>query len=453
MNSPPVQYARRLGLFSGIMMVIGGIIGAGIFRNPAEVARRVVSTELTLAVWILGGGIALIGAFCYGELGSRNPKAGGGYVYLRDAFGELPAFLYAWSLLLIIATGAIAGVAVTFADYTINLFGLPAGSTVPLAVTAIVLLSGINYIGVKPGAVTQNVFTVLKLVPLALLIGAGIFFARGGDAAPLLNDSGAVTTAPAGFAAIAVAVGWALVPVLFSYGGWQQTNFVGEEIIDAPRNLPRALLFGVIAVVVVYVLANVAYIRALGIDGLAASTAPAADAMRSTLGPSGGTIIAAGIAISTFGFLNLVILVSPRVYQTMAADGLFFPQMAKLHPRYRTPAAAILFQAVWATGLTLTGKYGDLVDYVVFGDWIFFGLTVATLYVFRARDRARGIDPAPAGRFRALGYPITPALFILAAAYVVVSSVRSNPGNALKGAALIAVGIPVFLFWKSRKTA
>lgn len=448
MTSTPVQYARRLGLFSGIMMVIGGIIGAGIFRNPAEVARRVVSTQLTLSVWILGGVIALIGAFCYGELGNRNPRAGGGYVYLRDAFGEMPAFLYAWSLLLIIATGAIAGVAVTFADYTINLFGLPAGSTVPLAVAAIVLLSGINYIGVKPGAITQNVFTLLKLVPLALLIGVGIFFARGSEVAVASQ-----AVPPSGVGAITIAIGWALVPVLFSYGGWQQTNFVGEEIIDAPRNLPRALLLGVIAVVAVYVLANVAYIRALGVGGLAASTAPAADAMRAALGPAGGTIIAAGIAISTFGFLNLVILVSPRVYQTMAADGLFFPQMAKLHPRYRTPAAAIVFQAAWAIGLTLTGKYGDLVDYVVFGDWIFFGMTVATIYVFRARDRARGIDPAPAGSFRAWGYPVTPALFVLASAYVVVSSIRSNPGNALKGAALIAIGIPVFLFWKSRKPA
>jgi APA family basic amino acid/polyamine antiporter len=430
------------------MMVIGGIIGAGIFRNPAEVARRLVSSELTLSVWILGGVIALIGAFCYGELGNRNPRAGGGYVYLRDAFGEMPAFLYAWSLLLIIATGAIAGVAVTFADYTINLFGLPPGSTVPLAITAIVLLSGINYIGVKPGAITQNVFTVLKLVPLALLIGVGIFFARGGEAAVASQ-----AVPPSGLGPITIAIGWALVPVLFSYGGWQQTNFVGEEIIDAPKNLPRALLLGVKAVVAVYVLANEAYIRALGVGGLAASTAPAADAMRAALGPAGGTIIAAGIAISTFGFLNLVILVSPRVYQTMAADGLFFPRMARLHPRYRTPAAAIVFQAVWAIGLTLTGKYGDLVDYVVFGDWIFFGMTVATIYVFRSRDRARGIDPAPAGSFRAWGYPVTPALFVLAAAYVVVSSIRSNPGNALKGAALIAIGIPVFLFWKSRKPA
>ncbi|MEO8200727.1 MAG: amino acid permease [Gemmatimonadota bacterium] len=447
MNSTKVTYARRLGLFSGTMVVIGGIIGAGIFRNPAEVAARVVTPSLTLLVWVIGGIIALIGAFCYGELGARNPQAGGGYVYLRDAFGELPAFLYAWSLLLIIATGAIAGVAVTFANYTVALFGLPETSTVPLAIGAILLLSTINYLGVKPGAITQNIFTILKLVPLIVLIVAGLFLT--GATGPVVSTSS--LPAPSGAVGIVVAIGWALVPILFSYGGWQQANFIGEEIIDAPRNLPRAILLGVITVVAVYLLANVAYLRTLGVDGLARSTAPAADAMRLTLGPVGGTLIAAGIAVSTFGFLNLVILVSPRVYQTMANDGLFFPQIARLHPKYRTPTAAIIFQAAWAVMLTLTRTYGSLVDYVVFGDWIFFGLTAATLYVFRARDRARGVDPAPRGRFSAIGYPVTPALFVLAAAYVVISSIWSNPGNAIKGAGLIALGVPVFLFWKSRR--
>jgi basic amino acid/polyamine antiporter, APA family len=446
-SSSSVGYARRLGLFSGIMVVIGGIIGSGIFRNPAEVAKVVGTSGLTLTAWVIGGIIALIGAFCFGELGARNPEAGGSYVYLRDGFGELIAFLYAWSLLLIIATGAIAGVAVTFADYTITLLDLPSNLTVPLAVGAIVLLSGINYIGVKSGAITQNIFTLLKLIPLAVLIGAGILLARGDPVvAPAL-------AAPQGTGGIIAAIGLALVPILFSYGGWQQANMIGEEIIDAPRNLPRAILLGVIAVVAIYVLANVAYIRTLGVNGLAATPTPAADAMTRVLGPAGGTLIAAGIAVSTFGFLNLVILVSPRVYQTMAADGLFFPQIARLHPRHQTPAAAIIFQAIWAIGLTLTGKYGDLVAYVVFGDWIFFGLTVATLYVFRARDQRTGIDPTPAGAFRAWGYPVTPALFIFAALYVVISSVRANPANTLKGAALIALGIPVFLFWKRRRGA
>lgn len=443
--SSSVVYARRLGLFSGTMVVIGGIIGAGIFRNPAEVARRVLSSELILLVWVMGGVIALLGAFCYGELGARMPRAGGGYVYLRDAFGELPAFLYAWTLLLVIATGAIAGVAVTFANYAVALSGVSERLTLPFAVGAILVLTAINYVGVRPGAITQNIFTVLKLIPLVILIAAGVFYSPAAAAPPV-----AAAEAGGAFHLIGI-VGWALVPILFSYGGWQQANYIGEEIIDAPRNLPRAILLGVVGVVAVYVLANIAYLHALGPVGLAASTAPAADAMTRVLGPAGGTLIAAGIAVSTFGFLNLVILVTPRVYQTMASDGLFFPAIARLHPRFRTPGGALLFQAGWAIILTLTGSYGDLVDYVTFGDWIFFGLTAATLYVYRRRDRQAGIDPAPAGVFRAFGYPATPVIFIAAAAYVVVSSVVSNPVNTLKGAVLILLGVPVFGFWKSRR--
>src|SRR2546430_2723409 len=296
-------YARRLGLFSGTMAVVGGVIGGGIFRTPAVVAERVGSAGLALSAWLLGGAVALIGAFCYGELGQRRPRAGGGYVYLRETWGPLPAFLYGWTLLLVIATGAIAAVAVTFANYALALAGLPQRLTVPLAVGAIVLVSGINYVGVRPAAVTQNVFTVLKLVALAALIAAGL------------------------------------------------------------------------------------------------------------------TWIAGGVAVATFGFLTLVILVTPRVLQAMAADGLFFPRLAELHPVYRTPAAAILVQAGWAVVLTVSGTFGQLVDYVAFGDWIFFGLTVAGLFIYRARDRSGG-HPAPAAAFRVPGYPWTPWLFVLAAAYV-----------------------------------
>src|SRR2546425_8521252 len=341
-------YARRLGLFSGTMAVVGGIIGGGIFRTPAVVAERVGSAGLALSAWVLGGVVALIGAFCYGELGQRRPRAGGGYVYLRETWGPLPAFLYGWTLLLVIATGAIAAVAVTFANYALALAGLPQRLTVPLAVGAIVLVSGINYVGVRPAAVTQNVFTVLKLVALAALIAAGLL------AAPSTALYGPLppSTAPAGGWEVGVAVGAALVPILFTYGGWQQTNFIAEEIIDAERNLPRALVTGVAGVVVVYVLANVAYLRVLGPAGLAASTAPAADVMRALLGPAGGKLIAAGIAVSTFGFLNLVILVTPRVLQAMAADGGFFPRLAELHPLHRTPAPPIVAQAGGAHVLT-----------------------------------------------------------------------------------------------------
>lgn len=460
-------YARRLGLFSSTMLVVGGIIGSGIFLNPSIVAQRVGSARLTLLAWVLGALIALAGALCFGELGSRRPRAGGGYAYLRDAFGPLPAFLYGWALLLVMATGAIAAVAVTFARYAVALAGLPAGVEVPLAIGAILLLSAVNYVGVRPGAIVQNVFTVLKLAALAALIVAGLAAAGAGSAATSGAATAAVGSEPEGALAVVRALGAALVPVLFAYGGWQQSAFVAEEIIAPERNLPRAMLCGVGIVVAVYLLANVTYLAALGAPGLAASEAPAADTMRRLAGPLGASLISAGIAISTFGFLNLVILVSPRVYRTMAEDGSFTPHLARLHPRFRTPGAAIVFQCAWAVVLTLSGSYGALLDWVVFGDWIFFGLAVATLFVYRRRERAGQADgqaganapTVPAGAaaahtgYRAWGYPVTPALFVAAAAVVVVSSVLSNPLNALYGTALLLAGIPVFLFWRRRARA
>jgi APA family basic amino acid/polyamine antiporter len=310
-----------------------------------------------------------------------------------------------------------------------------------LATGAILILSAINYLGVRPGALTQNVLTVLKLGALAVLIVTGLALSTGPPVTGQLE--------PLAGRGVLLAVGAALVPVLFAFGGWQQTNFVAEELIDPERNLPRALLAGVCIVVAVYLLSNLAYLRTLGIAGLARSNAPAADAMFALLGAAGRTLIAAGIAVSTFGFLNLVILVSPRVYQAMARDGLFFPSLARLHPRYRTPSAAILFQGVWAILLTLSGRYGDLLDYVVFGDWIFFGATAATLFIYRARER-RTADSGPL-RFRMPGYPVLPIIFILAALYVVAGSIASNPASAIRGTGLIALGVPVFLFWQRRK--
>jgi APA family basic amino acid/polyamine antiporter len=239
----------------------------------------------------------------------------------------------------------------------------------------------------------------------------------------------------------------ALVPVLFSYGGWQQTNFVAAEMRDPEKTLPRALVLGVLIVVAVYLGANIAYLRALGVDGLAASNAPAADLMAMVAGEGGRRLIAAGIAASTFGFLNLVILVSPRVYQAMAHDGLFFSGFAKLHPTFRTPVLAIGFQAVVAALLIYTGGYGQLLDWVVFADWIFFGTTALTLVVFRRRDAKAGVTDSG---FRAPFYPASVALFFAAALYVVFGSIASNPWNAVRGMLLLAAGVPVYLFWRSR---
>ncbi len=442
---PTVTYARGLGLFSGTMAVIGGIIGSGIFMNPSVVAARVGTAPLTLLAWILGGVVALLGAFIFGELAARVPRVGGGYAYLRDAFGPLPAFLYAWALLLIMATGAIAAVAFTFASYAGAVFGLPPRALPYVAAGAIIVLTALNYVGVRPAAWTQNIFTVLKLAALAILIVAGLVLTP--HAAPAVSAS-LPASRPVGIPAVFLALATAFVPVLFAYGGWQQTNFIAEELVQPERNLPRALVLGVAGVVTVYILANIAYLKALGVAGLAASSAPAADTMSAVLGPAGRTVISVGILASTFGFLDLVIMVSPRVYQAMAADGLFFASFAKLHPKFRTPVAAIIAQGVWACLLLATRTYGQLLDYVTFADWIFFGLTAATLVVYRRRDPSGGTGAG----FRLPGYPGTLIVFVLAALYVVGGSMRSNPVNALRGALLLAAGIPVYLFWSRART-
>jgi APA family basic amino acid/polyamine antiporter len=438
------EYIRRLGVFDTTMIVIGGIIGAGIFLNPAIVAQRVHTSAFILAVWIIGGAVALVGALYFAELGARRPKAGGGYVYLTEIFGPLPAFLYGWTFLFIINSGGIAAVAVTFARYTADLFGLTPAYIKPLAAGLLVALSGVNYYGVRAGSITQNIFTILKLVALAALIGAGIFFASGA-AHPVLQSA----PPPIEGFGIMRALGYALIPVLFAYGGWQYINNIASEIVEPERTIPRAMTIGMFVVVAVYVLANVAYIRVLGPAGLAQSLAPAADTMRAVMGPVGGSLMAAGIMVSTIGFVNSGILSAPRMLQAMSADRLFFKFAAKLHPRYRTPTGGIVIQAVWAIALVLSGTYGQLLDYVVFGDWIFFGLIVATIFGYRRRDVVLGSGASP--RYRAPGYPLLPALFVITAAFVVASAIWSNPRNAALGVVLIAAGIPAFLFWRRKQ--
>jgi APA family basic amino acid/polyamine antiporter len=302
----------------------------------------------------------------------------------------------------------------------------------------------VNYVGVQTAAITGNVATVLKLIALALLVAVCLTLPSPGGA----GVTPAPVQAPSGPAVLLL--GAALVPVLFTYGGWQQTNMIAEEIIDAQRTLPRALLLGVAGVIVVYLLANLSYARALGISGLAASTAPAADAMRRALGDTGEKLIAAGIAVSTFGFLNLNLLVTPRLVQAMAADGMFFAPLARLHPRFRTPTAAIVVFAGWAVVLMLSGTFGQLVDYTVFGDWIFFGLSVVALFVFRRRDGLTRSDGAPLV-FRVPGYPVVPAFFVVAALLVPVGIIATAPLNAAKGAAVLAVGLLIYPYWRRRR--
>jgi basic amino acid/polyamine antiporter, APA family len=440
-------FKRALGLFDAVMIVIGGIIGSGIFINPYIVAQRLDSTELVIGAWVAGAAIALIGALCYAELGAMSPAAGGQYVYLRDAYHPLVAFLYGWALLFMIEAGAMAAVAMTFAEYAVRLVTdqpqasalVGAGGIRAIAIGAIVLLSAINYLGVVPGSRLLNVFVILKVAALAVLIAAGLW------ASGVLEPSAHVA-APSAHGSLA-AFGAALIPIVFAYGGWQSANYVAEEIKDPRRILPLGLLIGTAIVALIYVTVNVAYVRALGLGGLAATATPASDSARLLFGTAGDRFVTAAIAISTFGFLNLCVLAPTRVYYAMAADGAFFPQVARLHPRYRTPSLAIVLQSTWAIALTMTGTYGQLLDYVVFADWIFFGLTVASLFVFR---RTMPDAPRP---FRAWGYPVTPALFVGAAIAIVISVIRVSPVQSAIGAALMAAGVPAFYYWKRTTTA
>ena len=436
-----MSFNRALGPFDATMVVIGGIIGSGIFINPYIVADRLDSSVLVLAAWAAGGAIALAGAFSYAELGALFPRAGGQYVYLRDAYHPLAGFLYGWALLAVIETGAIAAVAITFARYALRLMGRPDVAEVPVAVAAIVLLSVINYLGVKPGSRVLNVFVVLKVAALGVIIVAGALVPGSPGWWSAARETGAAASTTA------LAFGSALIPILFAYGGWQNANYVAEEIENPRRNLPLSLLAGTVTVVVIYVLVNVIYLRALGLEGLAATRTPASNAVEGMLGAWGDRFVTAAIAISTFGFLDLAILAPTRVYYAMAADRVFLPALAQLHPRYRTPWLAIVVQSTWSCILALTGTYERLIAYVVFADWIFFGLTVGTVLVFR---RTVPLSQRPPDSYRAPGYPVIQILFCLIAAAVVFSVVRDDPPSALRGALLLALGVPVY-FWFIRK--
>ncbi len=435
-----MSFRRALGPFDATMLVIGAIIGAGIFINPYIVAQRLDSGFLVLAAWVAGGAIAMAGAFAFAELGSLFPQAGGHYAYLRDAYHPFAGFLYGWALLLMIECGAIAAVAITFAQYALRFVGRAGAATAPLAILAIVIVAAVNYLGVKPGSRLLNVFVILKTAALVLLIAAGLVM-------PGAEDAAAEVARPDS-PPLMIAFGAALIAIMFSYGGWQNLNYVAEEIRNPKRTLPLAVIAGTTVVVIVYVLVNFVYLKAIGHAGLANTMTPAADTVNALLGDAGDRLIALTIAISTFGFLDLTMLAPTRVYYAMAADGLFFPSVARLHPKYQTPSLAIVIQTGWAILLLLTGGYAQLVDYVVFADWIFFGLAAASLFVFRRRYPLAG---RPQGTYATPGYPTLPALFVLVAVWIVASVLWTNPLRSGLGVAILATGVPAFLYWNRQK--
>ena len=427
----------RIGLFEATLVVMGGIVGSGIFVNPSVVAQHVHSAPLILGAWVVGGVVALVGAFIYAELSERMPAVGGQYAYLREAFHPLVAFLCGWALLLVINAGGVAAVAVTFARYALELTGAPIGETA-LAIVTIVGLAAINCLGVRSGSLVQGVLMVLKVGALAALIVLGWLFHR--------PPPSAMAAPPDGL----LAFGGAMVPVLFAYGGWQTTCFIASEVRDPRRTMPRALVAGVVTVIVLYVGVSWVCLAGLGPAGLAATETPASALMRRTLGQRGATFIALGIAISTLGFLSQSLLTMPRVYFAMATDGLFFRSVARVSRRTHAPVVAILVLAATSTAVALSGRYDQILGYVVFADWVFFGLSAASLFVLRRRRIGGDLS---AIRFPVPGHPWTTGGFVLVSALVVLSTVRAYPTNTAIGLAVLLAGLPAYWLLTRRTSA
>src|SRR5271165_948518 len=425
----PAQLLRQIGLFDATMIVMGGIVGAGIFINPYVVARQVHTPMLILAVWVAGGVVAMLGAFIYAELAARMPEVGGQYAYLRQAFHPVAGFLYGWVLLLVIQTGGMAAVTVTFARYLLELTNWQVSERM-IAVLTIVLLTIVNCIGVRAGTRVQSILMLLKIGAIATLVLAGLFLIRAPF--PLLHP--VLDRAPS--IDLVTAIGAAMVPVLFAFGGWQTANFIATEIKDPQRNLSRALVMGVTGVIVLYLGVNLVCVRALGAQCLAASTVPASAVMRMAMGNTGARLIALGIAVSTLGFLSQSVLTAPRVYFAMASDGLFFKAVARVNKKSHVPVLAIVMQSALTLIIALSGSYEKILNYVVSIDFIFFGLTGAILFVFRRREaRSNGGDGAG---YRVPGHPYTTAVFVASCWLVVGNTIYKYPGNTMLGLGILA---------------
>ena len=470
---PAQSLARRLGLFDATMIVMGGIVGSGIFINPYVVARQVHTPVMILGAWILGGIVALLGAFVYAELSALRPEVGGQYAYLREAYHPGVAFVYGWALLLVTQTGGMAAVAVTFARYFVELCGIPLREGL-VATLALALLTVVNCLGVKQGSAVQSTLMVLKILAIATLVLGGWLLVR----APHLALHPVLDRPPS--ADLVVAMGAAMTPVLFAYGGWQTSCFVAGEVVEPRRNMPRALVMGVLGVIALYLSVNWICVRDLGAGGLSSTTTPASAVMRLAMGDRGGVIIALGIAISTLGFLSQSMLTAPRVYFAMANDGVFFRAIAWLHPRTRVPVAAIILQGAWTAVIALSGRYEQILNYVVSTDFILFGATAGCIFVFRRREgnlraesgrdgreepggesqtaqsshaAARAIKEPTGRTARMPGHPVTTALFIAACFLVVAATVYKYPENSAVGYAIVLAGVPVYFLWGRKRQA
>ncbi len=433
------ELRRALSTFDLTMIAIGSTIGSGIFLTPSSIAHALPSPAWILGVWCIGGVMALSGALTFAELGAMMPRAGGVYVFLNEAYGGLAGFLYGWAYFLVVNTGGIAALAIAFSTYLGFFVPLgPEGIRVA-GIAGILVVTAINILGVKAGGVFSDVFTILKLLAIAGLIAVGLgwgSFRTTDFGAPLVNPPGGL------WSALAVA----MVGVLWSYGGWQHATFTAAEARNPARSVPRALIIGSGVVTAVYLLTMTAYLFLLTPAQMGTSERLATDAIAVVLGGGGAAAISLAIFISTFGTAGIYTLTAPRIYYAMAGEGVFFKKVAELHPKYGTPMNAILIQSAWAVVLILFwGTFENLISYVVFTDWIFFGLAAATVFIFRRRL------PGAARPYRTAGYPVTPAVFVLLSAWFVLNTFFEKPAQAWAGLAFIALGIPVYLFWRRKK--
>ncbi len=438
--APAAELRRVLGLRDCVLLVVGGIIGSGIFLTPSAVARQISGAGPFLLVWLAGGLLSFFGAMTFAELGAAFPRAGGIYVFLQEAYGPLPAFLYGWCVFFVILTGSIATLASAFSIYLSSL--IPLGTILqkllPLAV--ILVLTLVNCLGVRLGATVQNLFGVIKIGSLLAIVAVLVTSSRGS----LGHFSHASGTGPA----LSVgALGVAMIAVLWTYDGWHLLTYAAGEVRNPRRNITLGLLIGMLLVIVLYMLVNAAFIYMVPLPEMAGSSRIAGEAVTRALGPRGGAWVAGIILVSIVGALNGNILSGPRVFYAMAREGLFFRRVAYLHPKFLVPTVSILATGLWAAVLTLVGSFERLFSYVMFISWIFFALGAGAVFVLRHK---RPLLDRP---YRVKGYPWVPAVFIAVALAFVINALINSFGNSIWGLLVLAAGLPAFLFWNRKREA
>jgi APA family basic amino acid/polyamine antiporter len=441
MTTPSAALRRTLGVTDLVLLTLGTVIGSGIFIVPGVVLRQTNGQlGVALLVWIVGGVVSFLGALTYAELGAMTPEAGGLYAYIRDAFGPLPAFLYGWSSILVIASGSVATLAVAFSAYFGQL--VPVSPIMAKAVSVLVILvtAVINARGTRDSAAVENGATTIKVAALVLigiaLFSAGHGWSSGGSVWPTS------VTAP-----VASGFGAAMIGVLWAYEGWQYVTFAAGETRDPQRVFPRAIAMATFALIVLYLLANVGYVSAIGANAAAHSDHVAADATAAVFGPVAARLLSAVVLVSIFSAANGLMLTAPRLYYAMACDRVFFKRLAHVNARTGTPIPAIVLLAAWSAVLAATGTFQQLLTYVVFAGWIFYGL--GALAVFASRQRAPDA-PRP---FHTPGYPVTPIVFAVAAGLLVINTFFAQPREALIGLAVVLLGTPTFYIWRARSRA